>query len=291
MMRFCLRGALPSLILLALLGAPQHARGYVRSLAPDSGACLFWDQRSIPWTMNARGLPSLGFERSRAAFARSLATWEAVSCTDVRFEERPATTETRIGHSLEDTPDNLVIFRLEDCSTAAPADAACHAAGTCANEFDCWSHGDTVIAVTTTTFFRNSGEIVDADIEMNAANFDFTDGDGPPCQGRPSGDCVSTDIQNTATHEVGHLLGLDHSPFPDATMYASAPRGETSKRRLSGDDIEGVCAIYPAGEPPTRCDGRGGGGGCGCQGQGGGVQGVAVAWVAWSLWRLRRGRP
>ena len=52
--------------------------------------------------------------------------------------------------------------------------------------------------------------------------------------------CVSIDVQNTITHEAGHTLGLDHSADPSATMAASAPAGETSKRVLQPDEVAGI---------------------------------------------------
>ena len=55
------------------------------------------------------------------------------------------------------------------------------------------------------------------------------------------------------THEVGHYLGLDHSQIQEATMYRSARLGETKKRSLEQDDIDGVCSIYPVSESPLEC--------------------------------------
>lgn len=104
-----------------------------------------------------------------------------------------------------------------------------------------WPHGGDVLALTTLTFSQCSGVIVDADIEMNAADFDLTLDTQP-------GD-ESTDIANTVTHEVGHFLGLDHSDDVEATMYAEAPKGEIRKRTLEGDDAEGLCCIYDAAAP------------------------------------------
>src|SRR3989338_6737943 len=62
------------------------------------------------------------------------------------------------------------------------------------------------------------------------------------------------DIQNTSTHEIGHLLGLDHSsndPFEEiesirtATMYYATNPGVTSGRSLEFDDILGMKHLYP----------------------------------------------
>ena len=52
------------------------------------------------------------------------------------------------------------------------------------------------------------------------------------------------DIQNIATHEVGHVLALEHvsDTAKVATMYPSAPSGEIKKRTLTAGDVAGVTA-------------------------------------------------
>jgi len=63
------------------------------------------------------------------------------------------------------------------------------------------------------------------------------------------------DLQSVATHEIGHLLGLDHSNIAHAVMY---PYGDTSEigiaESLSTDDIVGVGHLYPG---PGTADGNG----------------------------------
>ncbi|KAI4302809.1 hypothetical protein MLD38_038512 [Melastoma candidum] len=54
---------------------------------------------------------------------------------------------------------------------------------------------------------------------------------------------VAVDLESVAVHEIGHLLGLEHSQAKDAVMYPSLmPR----ERRvdLKADDIDGVQALY-----------------------------------------------
>ncbi len=53
------------------------------------------------------------------------------------------------------------------------------------------------------------------------------------------------DIQSVVCHELGHVLGLGHSSYTAATMYAYMNYGDDSKRTLHFDDIDGLCYLYP----------------------------------------------
>jgi hypothetical protein len=55
------------------------------------------------------------------------------------------------------------------------------------------------------------------------------------------------DIQNIVTHEIGHAVGLSHSPNdPQATMYATSKTGETLRRTLGLGDSRGFFDLYGA---------------------------------------------
>jgi hypothetical protein len=70
---------------------------------------------------------------------------------------------------------------------------------------------------------------------------------------------VQYDLQSILTHEVGHFIGIAHSPDPGAVMFASYAPGSTAQRELHPDDIEAVCAIYPStSEAPCNTEPRGG---------------------------------
>ncbi len=163
--------------------------------------------------------------------------------------------------------------------------------GTCA----AWS----VVALTTVLHDPSSGRILAADIELvgwNGAGSGSALVEPPPhgwyftcyptqpggatptiCSTFGQDGCAYQDLQNTITHEAGHLVGLAHSPVAGATMNATTKPGETTKRSLSPDDVAGVCAIYPQAS-----------GGCGCGG-GEGV-GAGALLAAAALLRPRRRR-
>ncbi len=63
-----------------------------------------------------------------------------------------------------------------------------------------------------------------------------------------SGGSSAYDVQNVATHELGHwlrLLDLYGSGDTEATMYYSVSTGEIKKRSLETDDLDGINYIYP----------------------------------------------
>lgn len=47
-------------------------------------------------------------------------------------------------------------------------------------------------------------------------------------------------------HEMGHALGLGHSPIQNSLMYARFVEG---RQRLGQDDVNGITWLYPAEEP------------------------------------------
>lgn len=59
-----------------------------------------------------------------------------------------------------------------------------------------------------------------------------------------NGDQNSFDFESMAVHELGHGLRLLHSSDTEATMYYSMPVGETKKRTLDTDDVNGIKYIY-----------------------------------------------
>lgn len=97
------------------------------------------------------------------------------------------------------------------------------------------------IAVCTPASYSD-GFIKDADIRFNAADFQWS----------TKGEIGRMDVQNIATHEIGHLWGLDHTMVFGATMYPYSSLGDTKQRTLDDDDIKGICYLYPNKNSSTR---------------------------------------
>jgi len=141
-----------------------------------------------------------------------------------------------------------------------------------------WAYEPSAVAITTVFARQDTGLILDADIEVNATRFRW----GDLVAGAAAPD---VDLQNTLTHEFGHLLGLDHNcllagsfgrprvddkgaPVPEcqnappavreATLFPAIVPDDVARRTLSDDDIAAVCSIYPALGAPS-CEGADGG--------------------------------
>lgn len=201
------------------------ATAYVRSITPDAGAPMEWNTRRIPYLINENGSDDMDFDTVEEQVELSFAPWAAEDCAELRFiYDGPTAGGQDPVEDIGYDGDNIVVFREEP---------------------DLWTFDSDVIAVTTVSFCEGvggecdlAGEILDADIEVNGFNFSFSVSDIAPR--------TRFDLRNTLTHEVGHLLGFDHTPVTEATMFASAPPGETSKRDLHPDDIDGLCDVYAA---------------------------------------------
>jgi Matrixin/Putative Ig domain len=58
-------------------------------------------------------------------------------------------------------------------------------------------------------------------------------------------------VQEVATHEMGHAIGLGHSSDSSSTMYAYA-HFDNRCASLTPDDVQGVTSIYPGGSGAGR---------------------------------------
>jgi hypothetical protein len=255
------RIALLLVLVSGLAAAQPFVRTRAQSASGDSNLCVTWGVRKVTYRMDAAGSARTPVEAEFTAIDNAFASWQnlARGCSDFEFVRGPRITDPKVGRGTDE--DNVVTFREESCLDVVPGNDSCLADGSCGNKHRCWEHGDATIALTTSTYSRRTGVVVDSDIEFNAgassdgSRFLFTTISSPSCiDGNESPFCTAYDIQNTATHEIGHLVGLDHVSAPTSTMAPTASLGDLQKRVIDPGTASGFCGTYPRGSPPVRCD-------------------------------------
>ncbi len=241
---------------------------FLRTRDPRSGVCLHWTTRQYLYHYHSAGSSQTPGNAEFVAMEAAFDSWRKVAeaCSDFTFEAGAMVGTALVGYDKERADNtNVITFRERSCAQVVPEDDPCWdpPAGTpsCDNKYQCWDNGERVIALTTSTFSKVTGVIFDSDIEFNAApddtgaRFLFTTISQPPCDPeRQSALCAATDIQNTLTHELGHVIGLDHVEVQGSTMEPTAPIGETAKRIIDEGTAAGFCLAYPKKRPSPPCE-------------------------------------
>lgn len=186
----------------------------VRWFEPDSG---------IPVTMslNPTNILPTGEEQIDAAFH----AWNAARQSTFRFNKGPITD------SIGFKADGVNAISFNDPSSQLPDPMNCSGVLAAAEYVTVSDESRTLHEQ---TFLR----ILEADLV-------FANG-WENCTAFKS----SANIAEVATHELGHVLGLNHSPNPDATMFRLA-HFDGRGAALHPDDEKGVAFLYPdASFPP-----------------------------------------
>jgi MYXO-CTERM domain-containing protein len=193
----------------------------------EGGHALFWGKPCVTYSIQEGASDQVTLAATEQVFAKAFEAWLTAPCAG---GGSPRMEVTYMGpvpcdlHEYNQEKANANIFTYRD---------------------DGWPHqgGGSTLALTTVTYNLDTGEIYDADMELNSAIAQFTVSDTGAVY----------DLQSIATHEVGHFLGLAHTTVEGATMESDYMPGSLTLRDLDADDIAGICAIYPPGDVGT-CD-------------------------------------
>ena len=79
-----------------------------------------------------------------------------------------------------------------------------------------------------------AGTIIDSDILLN-----------PYIEFSTDNTTNTVDLQGTITHELGHLIGMNHTELLGATMYPYTSYNVREWRRITSDEKDYAAAIYP----------------------------------------------
>jgi MYXO-CTERM domain-containing protein len=300
----------------------QYPPGFVRTGPTTSGHYLYWESGCAFVTVDASGTTALSGDQEFAIIDAAIDEWNSKTASCSHFQVMNAGRK-----AMETTNDKVNVIKIRDTMCTCDGGGTswgCRPA-TMTSPAKCYSAA--AAGITTAVYVNDpnssrDGAIVDADIELNGVNFAISAGgqsNGPPSACR-------ADLQNTLTHELGHLHGLEHTcrlnpndpqwiddqgqPVPtctavlaaptlpgnmkiiEATMFPTQECGETKKSSLSDDDIQAICQIYPIAKDTGTCEPVGGTpGGCHCSSRGSDrpVGALLLAGVV-ALW-VRRRRP
>jgi MYXO-CTERM domain-containing protein len=257
------------------LATPAHA--YVRYQIIKNGALsgVFeqWKQTCIPLVVYPTDLANeMTMDEVVGAATAAADAWSQADISGTYLDVQMTTSLDATPATGQDAYHDI-IFKNPWCD---PGDTSCQLEA---------------LAITSVWAGQTSGTIVDADIEVNAQYDVWTDLVAHPATGKQ-------DLQNALTHEMGHLIGLDHNCYTPGSdpvhmvdntgklvpsclgadaeiqndvMFTKADPGDISKRTLKPDDIQAVLDIYPTAKNPHACPAVGDavklpttGGGCQC---------------------------
>lgn len=224
-----------------LAAAPAHAYCLTRGCSTRTVACeydhqgcavtgpvLHWRSSCVSFSVQQEGSPlrGLSYDDANAAIRRGFRQWLHADCGGGQ------------GPSIDISDYGAVECRQAEYNQEAPN----------ANVFmfrdDAWPYENAIdtLALTTLIFHADTGEIYDADVEVNTFESDMEVDDIG---------IADVDFNSVITHEIGHFLGLSHSNVHGSTMLPSYDKGQTSMASIEDDDAQGICAALPPDREPA----------------------------------------
>lgn len=180
----------------------------------DCGIPLAWMRDCVGFTVQEDASDEIPLETARKVMKQSFAAWESADCgaggPGIHVVDMGTVECDRVEYEPRAGNANILIFRDRN-----------------------WEeNGYDKLALTTVNYDKETGEIWNADIEVNTTDYDYI-------QGVDGGEY---DLRAVLTHEAGHFLGLAHSDVTPATMFAMYHEGMVD---LDEDDVLAICDTYP----------------------------------------------
>jgi Matrixin len=193
-----------------------------------SGNALFWPSSCVSFSVQQDGSKKLGigYDTLQAVVTKAFQQWTDADCGGGAHP------------SIQIVDGGMVSCAKPEYNQSQPN------AHIIAFHDSKWLYTNTMetVALTTVHFNRETGEIYDADVEINSDQNDFADSDPAPGQ---------IDLNAALTHEAGHFLGLSHSGDMTATMYWAYSADAAT---LESDDVTAICTSLPPDRTPVSTD-------------------------------------
>ena len=210
---------------------PPDFESYCASLDPPRRVLpVYWTNACVTYDINQNASDQIPYSTAAQQFATAFSKWTGAIC--------PATTDD----AGADAGEGKVSIDIRDLGPVS-----CDALTYNTNEGnqnviifhdDVWPYNDAnnTLGLTTITYDPDTGELDDADMEINST-VPLTVSGAVPTDGY--------DFQSIITYETGHFFGMAHSTEDTSTMFAHYTPGSTEMRLLKADDMAGICSIYP----------------------------------------------
>lgn len=224
------KGLGAALLVVAVAASPAFAYLKFGVRVGEEMVALRWADFPVRYFVSNQAVPGVTRADLGAAVQRAAQSWEDISTASITFERAGFTD------ALPDEEDGMSTLGFQDRPEL-----------------------ERVLGTTSITIDIVSGDILEADVFLNAAFPWTTTDDGAP--GR-------FDVESIALHELGHLAGLSHSALGETELAAGGGRrvlaagavmfpiafspGNIEGRIPMADDIAGLSDLYPAGSFRTR---------------------------------------
>jgi hypothetical protein len=202
---------------------PDNFAQYCASLSPPAKTLpLWWPNACVSYDIVRSGTRQIAYDTVSQIVSASFAKWTGVTCPTGGLALSRVSVDVRdlgpvdcgmVQYNSDQGNQHVIIF-----------------------DDDVWPYHDSsnTLGLTTVTFNPDTGEIYDADMEINATVPLSVVTPVPP---------NGYDFESIITHESGHFLGMAHSGDARATMFAHYTPGTSSMRVLTDDDVLGICSI------------------------------------------------